>query len=1543
MQKLSQKLLSSIVAISLVGSNVMPALVYAASEQINENADKINFDAKIKNEHSYVSNIDESTTLDINLSLFDDGYIKDGTITIENNNFKIGDIADNDNIIGISDNKIRLDQIDKNEEVNISVPISFEKEKANEKSYFNKDSITKLDATYIDENGNENIISKTISNNLKWDANVKANISQELNRYLKYDNKTLVSFLIKNGLDNNTLPIEQKTTQVLVPKIEEKDPSKIIVTGNNIDYSYQDQVLIINRKFDNNIVWDSNDEYLITFVYDTQTDSETIDTISAMQVKTASEKLVQAWTDNTSYSIKNEIGNLLETSIVGDTNINKGYLYTNLDRKDDKLETSYNINYEVNIGIVDFVDEIQIKEKNTQETLTKKISVNRENLIGILGEEGSIKVYDGNNQELGILNKDTLQIETNNSNVKFVTNKPINEGNLTLSLEKIINPDLKYTRSMLKDINGIQNSINVLGIYQDNQISNNTIKTLIALEEPESNASISISQPNLSTVVTNENVVITAILEKNDITDALYKNPEMLITLPSQISNVNLKDARLIYEDELVPAIFEAKENTIYLKLEGTQTQYSSVPNINGSVVRILADLTLNNLAVNSEEKIKLDYSNQSNNEVKSVFTPVNIIAPTGFIISNGGKLNQEVSAINDNNAIQIAANDKEKQVTLGGTIVSNLKENTKGFAILGRIPSQNSKTVDGTNQDLNCAFTTSLISEINVSNIDADVFYSSNGEASYDLNDKNNGWTQELINDAKSYLIVAKSEVSPAQRIDFNYKVLVPRNLDYEKEATSVFAVYYDNSAMEGTSKNVISSKYINIQTENIPIIKTSITAEEFYTQEEIKNGDSINEGKYIKYVIHATNTGKKAAENVKVKFIRPNDSSFYIMDYDEENNYYDSYSNNSQELIQSIDKIDAGETKDVEVIVELETYMEENTILTAKAEVTAENMMENSTASFENTSKEGTLELRIYTYSMKEDVLLNNELTYYISLRNNKKETLNNVQIKINIPKYLEIVDAKEGTFDEKERVLTFNVDSVDMYESLQFVAKPTFSEEPNQEIVLKANATFDGLEGEIKSNPCKKTVLDTKGFTATLSSNIEGKMLDTDTVEYYINIKNDSKKSASIEVYNKLPNELKLIGHTVKNGSLGYTKEDKRIDTVVTENLNAGDTLKITIIGKPYYLDSVGQIKEIENKVNIKVNQMDLEVNSIKQQIEGTSNFNTTLTESIQEKNDEMYSISGKVWYDQNGNSKKDENETTIPKSLLKLYDAINNTYIKDEKGKDLEVYTNDNGEYKFDNLSNGKYLVMAIYDNTVYKIANYQVGDYSSNENSDFIESNIGEAITNTITINEENIYNIDLGLMDAENFNITVNNKISKVSVINKEGTKNYEFDVDNAKLNINNIENSTLVIEYLIEIVNQGNIDGYADKIVNTIPDGMNFVSELNESWYVDSNGDAINTSIRNKLIKSGEKEELKLILVRDVGDENIQLIHSSSELKDTSNKYGIEESEINLKERKVKSADLIITNNNFEILQVVGITLIIISTLMLVGIGLYKRINSKD
>ena len=140
---------------------------------------------------------------------------------------------------------------------------------------------------------------------------------------------------------------------------------------------------------------------------------------------------------------------------------------------------------------------------------------------------------------------------------------------------------------------------------------------------------------------------------------------------------------------------------------------------------------------------------------------------------------------------------------------------------------------------------------------------------------------------------------------------------------------------------------------------------------------------------------------------------------------------------------------------------------------------------------------------------------------------------------------------------------------------------------------------------------------------------------------------------------------------------------------------------------------------------------------------------------------------------------------------------------KNGEQVEkAYTNIDGEYKFQNLQNGEYIVIFYYDNTRLGIAEYKMKNVADNQNSDVItttEDGREVATTDIITIKDGSKSNIDAGFVDVLMFDLSLRKTITKVTVQDNSGTRSYDFDdTDLAKVDINGkyLNNAKVLIEY---------------------------------------------------------------------------------------------------------------------------------------------------
>ena len=322
------------------------------------------------------------------------------------------------------------------------------------------------------------------------------------------------------------------------------------------------------------------------------------------------------------------------------------------------------------------------------------------------------------------------------------------------------------------------------------------------------------------------------------------------------------------------------------------------------------------------------------------------------------------------------------------------------------------------------------------------------------------------------------------------------------------------------------------------------------------------------------------------------------------------------------------------------------------------------------------------------------------------------------------------------------------------------------------------------------------------------------------------------------------------------------------------------------------------------------------------------------------DDKLSISGLAWIDENKNGIRDNNEEVAKGVKVTLVDSEGNV-VKDEEGDILSSTTSITGTYKFSNLEKGQYLVLFEYDTNKYTVTKYQVEDADEKTNSDAIskkietedEDEILAAITDTLKLEDKALENIDIGLITNPKFDLSINKYVSKITVTTKTGTTTYEYQntkLAKVEIGAKKLEGAVLLVEYEIEIQNNGEVDGYVSDIIDHAPSGLNFNSELNSDWYQDSKDVLHNVSLTQEAIPAGQNKTVKLVFTKTLTSTSPGTIDNKAEIGESTNIEGIKEID---KEDNVSSASLIIAIATGSPTMYIGIVII---SLLVLGAGIY-------
>ena len=1616
MKDLLNKTFAILLIIMIAGINVLTDVVYA-SEMINETAEQTSdgtiFSANINGENETVADINDELNLNLNLSLKEDGYLKDIKVSLNNNNFIVSKTADEINeilmpdeeitnvnkiITEIDGNDIYLKEVNSGENLEVKIPIKFNKEETVSKEDLEANTEIIMTATHITGVNKGKEVSETINQHLKWTSDSKVEINQNIVRYLKYDNKTMVSLEIEDGIINNSFPVESKEISIIIPKMNNNAPESVTVVGENIESQQtEDEVLITKVKQsidDEEYSWDSKDKYTITYIYNEQTDSTTFSNKVTASEHLLTGDIIEDTAEN-QFEVSSEVGSIVQIEASETSEINKGYMYTNLNRNDNKIDTEYNANYKINIGYADLTDKIVLAEGNTSfynengevlvedtdKIITKRVIVSQKEITDVLGEDGNIVIKNAKGEEISNLNKNTTEVELADSHISFELSKPQNEGIINIQLDKVIIGDNSFDVNSLVAFRSTQTNVNVKGYKEDLEITNTDTSMKAELKSPTSNASIDTNVDTLSTIIGNTDVVINAVLNTTDVSDALYVNPTIKITLPEEVDNFNLKSAKILYDDELKIEKVEVNGRDIVFTLNGVQTQYNELTTTRGTILTIVADINLNMFAPTNQSKITMEYTNQFTSETGTTEKIIKVAAPNEMIMTN--KINidgQEYTAYKDDvEPILIKAKDSSKTMQISGYVVNNLENDAEGFTILGRIPSTGNKSIGGT--DLESNINTSLASPVEITGIeDATIYYSNNIEEYVD----SEGWSTEATTDSKSFKIVKNTPFAIKNTVEFKYSVSIPENLEYNGLARENFGVYY-NSIVEGkNSKTLSESKTVGIKTGGAPAIDVSISAIDTNEGYAIDNEGTVTEGEYITYRAKVKNTGDVDANNVKVvtklpetidivNYIEIGDSFRDINDYEVDET--------TKELTSEIGLLKGGEERTVvftgkinQLLSDVTQESDEGTligiddegnyiseeevrIISVNYEVTADIIDGVISKAYSVKNTQGNISIKLTSDTKNATITEDQEIVFMARIENVNFEEKENVTVTFKLPKgfeYKEILTEQQAEYDESNNSVTVNIDSLDELEKEEIKIKVENKSDEATTLKTEAVVNSSNSDEDITSNTVElKNNVINKSIRATHTINTSPNITDSDEVEFYIDIENISDLAQTLTYNYEMPKEL-LVNRCVIN------VDDQIVYDVATNYLNSTFTIeptksaRITVYAKaiPEDLNTTANVNIEPQLVNEFGKQID--INNINIQIQGTSDIlSEQETEEGNEENseiiveEEINRINGTAWYDENKNGKKDMDEPTLSGIRLKLYNETTKGIVKDENGNEVQTETNENGEYEFSNVKRGKYLIVAQFDYENYQITSYKLDGVAESENSDFIEAMMDEepiAATNTINTANGNAYNVNLGLSIKDRFELDISNKISKITVNNSEGKKEYKYDGESAKIELSqdDIQNSTLLIEYDIDVTNTGNISGYAKSIISYIPEGLTFNSELNRDWYLSSDGNLYSVSLSTTELNPGESANLKLILVKKISENNLGIVRGKAEIQSTYNERGLQDiSALSAKKGKYAAADVVIAKKaKYSVVAIIATCLGVVVLLWIAFINVKKHID---
>jgi len=1611
---MNTKTKTKVTALFLAFMMLFANVSYAGSAILEEqskavNKAKIEFDVYFQNKEKEVTHykdleVGEEETLNLSIKV-EEGYLTNANVKIEDANFKVLDTNKQFDIIqSISSdkNKIELNQIRKDESVVLKVPIEINADSSFSVEDLSKQAKITLEGTYVNNKGKEVKITKSINVETAIDGTAESLISQEVVKYVPFnvngEKGVILQTLVKSKLVDNKLPVKTTKLEIEIPSLSKIEPEKIILTSKGTmatnglqgktyseeEYKIEDGKIILEIQNDKSkLSWNKNveDEIILTCVYNEKAvaDKQELNlnakseiTYYAKETKTAKQESKQK------LELTEKVGELVTAKVnTSEETLYKGHMLAQAGKN-----TEFVTNLELNIGYNELVDKIVFKDEvsyvdenqnsypsNALYTYTK---ISKENLLEVLGEDGYINIYNEANKKIAELNKDNLEVkyETETKGLIFETSKPITVGILKIENGRGIKP-LEYSKAQVQMFKTFKINLNAKLLKDEKQIISTSEVKEIALENPTSQAEIQISNPNLSTIVKNEGIELRVVLKTTDAKAALYKNPKIEITLPKYITNIDVNNVKLVYDKELKIVNAQKGKNkngNIVIKIDfaGEQTKYNAEWITEGSTIILETNMEVNALTPTRTEKALLTVTNENTEGKVEQSADINFIAPTGVEtvsqITNFGK--QDVVTIGAKRGVgEIPVNGGAKTGVVKIAAINNYLYNLENVVILGRTPFAGNKGIsDG--KDLGSTFTAKVMSDImldtGITSNDIQVYYSSNGEATRDLNDINNTWVidRNLLSEVKSYMIVLDGhKFNTGDVLGFSYQIEIPANLARNENTFGTFAIYYEREKIveeNGTSKitanpmQVAEGGICGVSTGTGPELKVELKS-------DLEEGTKITSRKTANFEVNVKNDGILTAENVTVKVDLPQNISGIIYNETAKTNIVDT---TSREVNIVIPKIEAGETGNTNFKLQMRPYSENDIQekgvqegrVGIKAEATVQGYEDkftsNETSYVMSREDNKETEITMSVTAVPSIVSTGDGVQYLVEVTHNASNALNNVQIKCKMPQGLKFKSTdKNGIYDESTDTITWNFEKLNsellaIYVDVEEIEDGIY--EKDIPIVLTATCAESS---ETFTNKVHNIQIRKQGYSISqLSSISEGEIKAGQEIIYAITVKNIGSKIAPFTIKDVLPKELEFVNYSYnKNGDIITVDEIAGNTITISPTLGIGDTLVIYVTAIARAIDTS---KEIANKVTLYSEEIsEIEANEVVHTLVGTSSGNQP-GDNIPNEERKKYTISGVAWVDADKNGRRDTGEEFLPNINVYLLNSTNRKIVRETK-------TNDNGVYNFQDVEQGNYLVAFEYDTEKYELTTYQADGVDESNNSDTIKIDMklkdkiqSYAVTNTIALNN-NKYNIDLGLLDNPKFDLEMTKGIDLIQVSNSQGTKSYTYDhADIAKVEIPEkyMEGSVIAITYSFRITNTGAVSGYVNKVVDYKSKDLTFSTSLNPEWNLENDGSIYTNITAGEEIKPGETLEFPLILTKTMTKENTGISSNIAEIAEVTNDLGLDDIDStpgnrNTGEDDLGTADIIVAVKTGGILIGGGIVLIIIAIFAFGAYEINKRV----
>lgn len=1250
------------------------------------------------------------------------------------------------------------------------------------------------------------------------------------------------------------------------------------------------------------------------------------------------------------------------------------------DKEESKVSTSGNVVYKTTKLSKDEFDKIlgqdgvlEIYDGETLVSTVKYMELSENEQIVkrlvVRYSDEDIRIISDEETDIVIEHKEDV------TSLKIKISKPITEGFIHFENNNVIKATGDYGVE-IKDIKYLS---------VEGRVNDYSRNVKIRLLEPETKISIQSSNTNFSTLQTNR-TTLTIKLDDTNSSTKLFNNPVITVKLPNGLIKGIISSPNIINGNGLElkgqPKVGDDKQSII-IELTGKQTEYD-LSNVSGgtSIVMDIENMDYEDTLPSFADKIEVTCSQRE--EVVQASCDVNIISKAGLLVlSKTSGFDNENSILtsidNELKTVKLDIDDTSKQLVQTIDLVNNFDSEISNVELIGRLGY--------IGENFNSNFDVKLVEEIKVNS--GKVYYSTNPNASYN----DDTWTEEFTADAKAYKIEINDDNKLASKDKFGIKLTlnVPANLYYNQESyikTDVNYQYNGNNMSENsligflTEKNNLANYAATIVGEENPvtiIFTPSITQNYVHSRQRVT------------YNIKLINNGTQDLNNLVLEDIIPNNAIYtYIREVEGEIASKNELvtDNETKNVKWNIETLEAGGTLEFEIMLTMSDVSEEEEIINTVNLKHGEASI--ATEDSKLTLKPSVLDIKLETSADEIPNVVYKEqsqVEYIIKVKNIYNRKLRDINVKFQLPETLTDVEGGLAVYDKFEGYLI--EEEVDIQDNIFEYHIEKLDSDKEEIICIKAsvNKLDEGYEKDITTiahvtvndelyeSNIKTVKTKQADYTINLIDDIEdGRILKKgNTVIYTIDVENVGIISDGIVIKDNIPEQLKvnkieeykndelkrsslLVNNNIKWNTF-LDKEEKLTLKIITEvdSIEVDEVENIDVLNKAYVVFGKKEVASNETKIIIEpelkvveedgYNPEDVLQDPKEDQEDETPSDDKPTGDKEEGKDEEQqtktYKISGIAWLDLDKDGKRTDKETLLQNIKVSLINMSTGDFAKDSNGNNITTVTDSQGKYEFNNLTSGSYEVMFEYDTEKYTVTTYKKEGIDEKENSDAILSTVKIYDTNKVVALtdkfelKENVENLDLGLIENAKFDLSLDKQITEITVIDKQGTETYEYkNGHTAKVDLvaKYMNGANVIVNYKFTVKNDGEVTGYVDSLMDSLPSGLEFSSELNKNWYKDTDGNLYTTSLSGKAIKPGESVEVDLVLTKTMTEENAGTFVNNAKLVKISNLENIKEKEDAI-ENNESSAILLISIKTGSIILYMGVTMI---CLAIIGIGAY-------